>query len=131
VGKQGANKSRKNKVKKLHHSIEGLYPLLDKIAQIDEVKAVLPLSIVPKAKAGQGLRFRISRDDPTGLRLTATSKGAAQAVQITCNTEDRGAVALQLRQLPEFDDGSKHGRRPRQKMRLADVPPPDDLFSLA
>lgn len=126
MGKHSTNKSRKNKVKKLHHSIEGLYPLLDEIAKIDKVKAVLPLSIVPKAKSGQGLRFRISREDPTGLRLTATSAGAAQAIHVTCSTSDRTTVATRLRQFPEFDDGSKHGRRPRTKNRMSTVPPPDD-----
>lgn len=124
------NKSRTNKVKKLHHSIDGLYTLLDKIAEFNEVQAVIPLHIAPKAKAGRPLRFRISRTDTTGIRLICTSKGAAQPVQITCNELDRTLLVKKLQTLYEFDDGSSNGRRPRQKQRFANPPSPDDLLPL-
>src|SRR5947209_5033023 len=114
---RGENKSRQHKVKILHHSIDDLYPLLDKIADFEEVQSVVPLSYSPKAKAGQGLRFRISRNEDMGVRITCTNKGFAQAVLITCNASKREELAEKLRTLCEYDDGSKHGKRPRQKKR--------------
>ncbi len=124
------NKSRVNKVKVLHHSIPGLYPLLAKIAEFDEVQSIIPLHIAPKAKAGRALRFRISRYDESGLRLTCTSKGAAQPVQITCKQANRDSLIAKLEELAEFDDGSQHGRRPRNK-KIAPPPSVDDLLSLS
>ncbi len=123
------NKSRVNKVKVLHHSIPGLYPLLAKIAEFDEVQSIIPMHIAPKAKAGRALRFRISRKDESGVRLTCTSNGAAQPVLVTCQQRDRDKIIAKLEKLAEFDDGTQHGRRPRNKKSAAPLMANDLFFS--
>ncbi len=76
-------KYTKHGVKRQHHIIEGILPLLEKISEIDGVKKVNPgkISYSPKRRISQPA-VKIQRRTATGFKLLAHSKGAVQEIFI-------------------------------------------------
>ena len=79
----------KRGVKRQHHIIEGILPILENIAKIDGVKKVIPavINYSPKRNIKQPF-LKVSRDTITGIKVLAHSKGKVQEVFVICDADD-------------------------------------------
>lgn len=73
-------KYRAGKIKREHHVIEHLWPVLERIAESDLVTSIIPGPISPLNAKGFELTFQRFTD--TGLRLLAKNGSAIQEVYV-------------------------------------------------
>ncbi len=90
-------KYTKHGVKRQHHIIDGILPLLEEISKIDGVKKVNPgkISYSPKRGISQPT-IKIQRQTITGFKLLAHSKGAVQEIFIVVQNEKVDYVQNEL-----------------------------------
>lgn len=79
-------KHRKNKTKRQHSIIKGLDKLLDKVAAIDGVKAIIPGKI-STAKTVKELHLTVQYKTSGGIKVIAKGSGV-QEVFIVCEDAD-------------------------------------------
>jgi hypothetical protein len=77
-----ANRYRKRKIKREHTIIHGLLPILERVAEWDEVKTITPGRISRTSKAVSGITLRRSAS-PAGVKLIAHGNGVVQEVFLT------------------------------------------------
>lgn len=82
-------KFRTNKVKHEHTIIEGLRPVLDRMAACPAIQSIIPGPIGPH-HSGRPLSLTIQYETETGLKLLARSGSAVQEVFLVA--PDRAAV---------------------------------------
>jgi hypothetical protein len=84
-------------IKRQHEIIEGLLPLLEKIAKIEGVKKVIPAKIAysPKCAIYQPM-IKIQRKTITGFKLLAHSKGAVQEIFVVIDNARRYQIELEI-----------------------------------
>jgi hypothetical protein len=80
LGKQNL-KYRKQKVKREHHLLPGLAPVLEEIASHPAVKSIIPARI-NSAVRGSGVQLQWKYKTPTGIKLLAKSGGGVQEIFI-------------------------------------------------
>lgn len=79
---------RQNKVKREHSIIEGLLPLLERIASTPGVQSVTPGRISPRSRPGSpGIRFQYRTE--SGIKLLARSNVAVQEVFVVTDEPDQ------------------------------------------
>ncbi|HHW55743.1 MAG: DUF2103 domain-containing protein [bacterium] len=74
-------KYRKQKVKREHHLLPGLAPILEEIASHPAVKSIIPARI-NSAVRGSGVQLFWKYKTPTGIKLLAKSGGGVQEIFI-------------------------------------------------
>lgn len=85
---------RQNKVKREHSIVEGLLPILERIASTPGVQSVTPGRISPRSRPGSpGIRFQYPTE--SGLKLLARSNVAVQEVFVVTDEPDRVIERLQ------------------------------------
>lgn len=72
------SKFRQGKIKKQHHIVADIMPLLERLSEYAEVQAVLPGEIHPGSARAAVLRFQYFTE--TGLKLLARGTSAVQEV---------------------------------------------------
>lgn len=90
---------RTNKLKHEHTIVEGIRPVLERIAACPDVHAVIP-GAIHAAGAARGLSVTVQYETDTGLRLLARTGSAVQEVFLVSHDpaaarrwlEDRGLV---------------------------------------
>jgi len=98
---KGGGKYRKgNGVKRVHHRIEGLDPILAVIVTWPEVSQVTPTHTMHIRGTNQQLRLQIKREVLTGLVCVAKRGTSQQIIYIT--TSEPAAVKKRLQGLPEY-----------------------------
>jgi hypothetical protein len=93
-------KYRAGKIKREHTVIEGVWPLLEAIAELDRAISVIPGPISPLK--GRGLSLTFQRFTETGLRLLAKNGSAVQEVWVVA--PQREALLADLREAGLLDN---------------------------
>jgi hypothetical protein len=75
-------------VKREHGIVEGLLPVLERIAALAEVDAVIPGRIRVTASNCPGLTIRLQARTVTGFKLGARARSLAQEVFVICRSSD-------------------------------------------
>lgn len=88
-------------VKREHDIIEGLLPLLEKIAAHPAVDAVIPGRIRVTQSNAPGLRLRLQARTVSGLKLGARAQSLAQEVFVVTNRPDLVESALVKQEVVE------------------------------
>ncbi len=90
----------KNKIKIEHTIIKGILPILKKISKIGGVAKVIPAEITysPKRTARQP-SIKITREETSGFRAIAQSKGQIQVIHLIVAKEKRKEVESAISQL--------------------------------
>ncbi|MEI7603507.1 MAG: DUF2103 domain-containing protein [bacterium] len=80
---------RRNNVKREHSTIKGIIPILEKIAELDYVKSIVPGRIKPISGSYPKCVLEYKTKTDTGIKCLAKSERATQEVFIvTSNTEE-------------------------------------------
>jgi hypothetical protein len=88
----------KHGVKRKHDIIEGILPMLEKIAGIEGVKKVVPAGISYSPKRSiKGPAVKYQRDTITGFKLLAQSKGSIQEVFVIVEESKKEDVRKELK----------------------------------
>ncbi len=87
----------KHNVKRKHHILDGLIPVLEEIAQIDGVEKVVPAKIAysPKRTIVQPI-IKFQRETISGFKLLVHSKGAIQEIFIIVQKDKKNIVRNKL-----------------------------------
>ncbi|WP_457753558.1 DUF2103 domain-containing protein [Thermococcus sp.] len=88
---------RKSKVKLEHHLLKGILPALEEIAEIEEVKKVIPGRIY--ASDSRGFEIKVVRETLTGLKLLAKSDGSVQEIFLVVDKADRERVRREIEKI--------------------------------
>lgn len=72
-------KHRRQNVKREHHLLQGLAPVLERLAVHPDVQSVIPARI-KSAVRGSGVELHLKYETPTGLKLLAKSAGGVQEI---------------------------------------------------
>jgi hypothetical protein len=75
-------------VKREHGIVEGLLPVLERIAALAEVDAVIPGRIRVTTNNCPGLKIRLQARTVTGFKLGARARSLAQEVFVVCRESD-------------------------------------------
>ncbi|HHY36560.1 MAG TPA: metal-binding protein [Firmicutes bacterium] len=78
MGRQNL-KYRRQKVKREHHLLPGLAPILEEIASHPAVKSIIPARI-NSAVRGSGVQLFWKYKTPTGVKLLAKAGGGVQEI---------------------------------------------------
>lgn len=115
---------RQKKVKREHSIIEGLLPVLERIASLPGVQSVTPGRINPRSRPGSpGVRFQYVTE--TGLKLLGRSNAAVQEVFVVTDEPERVLEQLRAEGLVEVarDSGQPpQAEQPRKARRSPDPP---------
>jgi len=79
---------RTGKIKTQHAILDGLLPYLERLAEMESVKTIIPARIIRAHKVGTRgarIKIKISGPTPTGLRLQAASARYAQEIYVVTN----------------------------------------------
>lgn len=102
---------RQKKVKREHSIIEGLLPVLERIASLPGVQSVTPGRIKPRSRPGApGLRFQYVTE--TGLKLLGRSNAAVQEVFVVTDEPERVLEQFRAEGLLEPGRAQEPGREP-------------------
>lgn len=77
-------KHRRQNVKREHHLLQGLAPVLERLAGHPAVQSVIPARI-KSAIRGSGVELQLKYETPTGLKLLAKSAGGVQEIFVVTN----------------------------------------------
>jgi hypothetical protein len=89
-----ANRHRIKGVKREHSVISGLLPVLERIAALPEVSAVIPGRIAVTRAATPSLELRLGPRTPTGFKLNARKASTTQEVFVVTAKPDEVIGAL-------------------------------------
>ncbi len=92
---------RINGVKREHGMVEGLVPLLEEIAALPGVDAVIPGRIRVTQNNSPGLKLRLQARTVTGFKLGARVQSLAQEVFVVTRSPEAVEAALVARRLIE------------------------------
>ncbi|AIF70230.1 hypothetical protein PAP_09260 [Palaeococcus pacificus DY20341] len=87
----------KRGVKREHHLLKGILPVLEEISSIEGVKKVIPGRIY--ASDSRGFEIKVVRETLTGFKLLAKSDGSVQEIFLIVDKKDRARVLEKLRGL--------------------------------
>lgn len=82
----------KNKIKQEHHILPEFQGILQEIAQISQVKRIIPGRISRKQKWSSHNMFTFSYFTPTWLKYNMKKGATAQEVFITCDEQYKNIV---------------------------------------
>lgn len=77
----------KHGVKRKHHAVKGIIPILEKIADMDGVKKVVPAVMYSTQNSVPKPTISIQRETPDGLKLLAHGKGYVQDIFVVAERE--------------------------------------------
>ena len=88
-------------VKREHGIVEGLLPILERIAALPDVSAVIPGRIRVTANNCPGLKIRLQARTVSGFKLGARARSLAQEVFVVCREAESVEATLIGRQMIE------------------------------
>lgn len=92
------SKYLKRGVKRRHNIIQGILPLLEKIAKIKGIKKIVPARISYSPTRGiEYPRIKFQRDIISGFKLIAHSRGATQEIFVIVDGEKKKEVEILLK----------------------------------
>lgn len=92
----------KRGVKRQHDIIDGILPILEKIAKIDGVKKVIPAKIFYSPNRSIRQTLKIQREIVSGFKLMAHSKGAIQEIFIAIDKTKKDKIENELKEYVEY-----------------------------
>lgn len=105
------NKFRQGKIKREHSIIEGLLPLLERMALCDAIASITPGPIAPQNSKAPGLTFQYFTDK--GLRLLGKSGSAVQEVWVVAPDKEQAFAWLVAEGLVEPPLAPESPARPK------------------
>ena len=79
-------------IKKDHHVIDGIMPLLEQVAELPGVQRVIPGVIFPKPNPNKKPFIRVQRETSSGLKLLAHNNECIQEVFLVVAKDKRENV---------------------------------------
>lgn len=92
-------KALSDKIKQEHTILKEFYPLLNQIAEIDEVKRIIPGRISRKQQGSSLQAVSISYQTDSGLKCLIKKGSTAQELFITCSAAQTDSLETKLEQL--------------------------------
>lgn len=111
-------KYRAGKIKREHHVIERVWPVLERMAACDLITSIIPGPISPLNARGFEVTFQRFTD--TGLRLLAKNGSAVQEVWVVTDAKDQALTWLAEQGLVDWEPEPP----PKQAATLAKGPEP-------
>ncbi len=117
-------KYRAGKIKREHHVIEKVWPILERMAECDLITSIIPGPISPLKS--RGLEITYQRFTETGLRLLAKNGSAVQEVYVVTPDKEATLAWLAQEQIVDWrpeppkqkDKGSKQPVAPLKTVTL-------------
>lgn len=97
-----ANKFRRDKIKREHGIIDGLLPVLEELADLPEISAIIPGRIRVTRARVPGLEIRLQVETTSGIKLGARWAKLAQEVFVICSNRETVRQAVLTR--PEHQE---------------------------
>ncbi|PRX31057.1 putative metal-binding protein DUF2103 [Orenia metallireducens] len=93
------NKYRANKIKQEHTIIEDILPLLEKVAELNIIKSIIPGRINRRGGSGIPPHLKLKYPTPSGIKILAKNSSSIQEVFVVTDDVDQ---AMELIKEIEF-----------------------------
>ena len=93
----GENKYRTQKIKKEHTIIEGILPLLEKIAKFSTVKSIIPGRINRRSGSGVPTHLQLKYNTPSGIKILGKNSSSLQEIFVVTDDPDKTIKLIKTR----------------------------------